>query len=175
MVSTTIVSGNIVSTPADAIITGISLDGSWIGGVNHAIWQAAGSMFHDQLNAALPLADGQTVLTVPDIPVYQGVFRSVLFLADAHARPLSELVLLALQKAEQLEMSLLSIPALRTGAAAGKYEHSTFEVAQQLCTAVQRFAASQPRHVRRIQFVIFGDPSMEDLFSWMLARGSVTI
>jgi O-acetyl-ADP-ribose deacetylase (regulator of RNase III) len=175
VVSTTIVSGNITSTPADAIITSISLDGRWTGGVNHAIWQVAGNMFHDQLKAALPLADGQVVLAVPDTSTYKGTFRSVLFLADARNRPLGELVLLALQEAERLGMGQLSIPALRTGAAAGVYEHSTLEVAQQLCEAVQRFEAGQPQHVKQIRFVIFGDPSMQGLFSWLLARKSSLI
>jgi O-acetyl-ADP-ribose deacetylase (regulator of RNase III) len=117
VVSITIVSGNIVSTRADAIIASIGADGSWIGGVNHAIQQAAGTMFHDQLKAALPLTDGQVVLTVPDVPTYQGAFRSVLFLADMRAKPLGELLLPALHRADQLKVSRLSIPALRTGAA----------------------------------------------------------
>ena len=175
MVSVTIVSGDIVRTPTDAILTSISVDGRWAGGVNHAIQQAAGTMFHDQLRAALPLEDGQVVLTVPDVPTYRGTFRSVLFLADARARPLGEIVLFALREAERLQVSTLSFPALRTGAAAGEYERSSLEVAQQLCAAVQDFTASKPRHVTQIQFVILGDPSMEELLSWMLARGSVLL
>lgn len=175
MVSLTIVSGDIVSTPADAIITSIGADGNWIGGVNFAIQQAAGSMFHDQLQAALPLTDGQVVLAVPDTPAYRGAFRSVLFLADARARPLGELVLPAFHRAEQLKMSCVSVPALRTGAAAGQYERSTLEVVQQLCTAAQDFIACQPSYVQQIQFVVLGDPSMEDLFAWMLARKSTLL
>jgi hypothetical protein len=132
-------------------------------------------MFHDQLRAALPLTDGQVVRTVPDIPTYQGAFRSVLFLADARAKPLGELLLPALHRAEQLKVSRLSIPALRTGAAAGEYERSTLEVAQQLCAAVQGFAATGPQHLQEIKFVILGDPSMAGLFSWILTRKSSSL
>ncbi len=111
-------SGDITQVPADALIMAVRSAGpkNWQGGVNNAVLRVADTMFHDQFVETTPHREGDTVYA-PANRRHNGAFRGVLFVVDDWQRPLSKVVLTALQAAENLRLPVVKLPALRTGAA----------------------------------------------------------
>lgn len=163
-----VVEGDITLEPADALITATNSRGIWVGGVDKAIKSVAGNLFHGQLDRAMPLEEGQTILARG--MGHRGNFHSVLFVVDNLVQPLSRVALTALRAAESAGLHRLTLPMMRTGAQLGRVEPTAEIAVQRLAQAVKAFAASNPRSVSSIRFVIFRDHQTASLLDRKLRQ-----
>jgi len=156
-----VLSGDITQVSAEALITAINSEGMWFGGIDGAIRRCAGGVFHSQ--AALnPLSDGETVFA-PSERKHGGSFESVLFVVDDLRRPLCDIVAIALQEAERLRLSSVTLPTIRTGVMAGIYEPTVRAALDEMATAILQFVATSPQ-MRQISVVVYNDEtSMQHL------------
>jgi O-acetyl-ADP-ribose deacetylase (regulator of RNase III) len=149
------IEGDITHEPADALITATNSRGMYLGRVDKAINSVAGNLFHNQVDRAMPLSEGQTILARG--MGHGGSFHSVLFVVDNLVRPLNRVALTALRAAESAGIHRLTLPMMRTGAQLGRVEPTAEIAVHRLAQAVKAFAASNPRSVSSIRFVIFDD------------------
>lgn len=161
MTRVNVLSGDITSVKADGLITAINSAGMWFSGIDGAIQRSSGGMFHSQAQAAMPLSDG-SVIFAPATGDHNGQFGSVVFLVDDLRRPLCELVTAGLQEAERQGLASILLPTIRTGVMAGSYE-TVEEALNGMAVAVREFVASNPVNVQQITFVVYGDPTSEQL------------
>lgn len=159
MTQVSVVSGDIARVPADALVTLINAGGAWWGGVDGAIQRAAGPVFHQQALQAMPLYDGDVIHATTDQP-HGGAFRSVLFVVDELERDLHLLVEAALVKADELGLSSITLPTMRTGVMAGKYEPSPLDALIELTSAIQLYVARPSRALSDITIVVYDDRDM---------------
>lgn len=138
----TVINEDITQIEADAIIVAINSSGRWYGGVDGAIQRSSGNMFHLQAMKAMPLVDGSVIFAPKQRP-HQGKFDAALFIVDDLEKPLYDLVTLALEKARHHELMSVSIPAIRTGAKAGKREPRK-QALEELARAVDDFTSNHP-------------------------------
>jgi O-acetyl-ADP-ribose deacetylase (regulator of RNase III) len=168
LLSVTVQGGDISSVRADALVTAVNSSGMWFGGIDGVIRRAAGNMFHGQL-ARKPLGDGEAFYA-PAPSGHDGGFGDVVFVVDDLRQPLHKIVLAGLSCAEQEKLSLVSLPALRTGVMAAKYEATVEEALDETAKAISIFEDMQPSHVRRIQIVIFQNQEAEDYLTKKLSE-----
>lgn len=153
--SVTVTLGDITRKPADALILGINSDGLWAGGVDRAIYASSGNQFHQQARALLGLPDGEVVVAKTLRP-HDGAFDHVVFVVDNLQVPLYQILTAGLRAADLAGFGSVTIPALRMGVMrdlGGPPEEKVREMAQ----AVLDFQR-EARHVRNIDFVIYGEP-----------------
>lgn len=159
--------GDVTRVPSQCLITSISPQGPWVSGIDHAIRKVAGRGYHDAAAAKFPLRDGQTVLARGG-PRHSGEFRDVLFVVDGLKRPLSGLVLTALEAADNNGIAEVTLPVLRMGVAVGKVERTAAETVKRLCEGVQQFVANNPRSIRQVEIVAFSSDVQRKLRSALI-------
>ena len=168
LLSVTVQGGDISSVRADALVTAVNSSGMWFGGIDGVIRRTAGNMFHGQL-AHKPLGDGEAIYA-PAPSGHDGGFRDVVFVVDDLRQPLRKVVLAGLSCAEQEKLSLISLPALRTGVMAVKYEKTIEEALDETVEAIRIFEDMQPSYVRRIQLVVFQNQEIEEYLAKKLSE-----
>ena len=73
-----VVDGDLTQQPVDAIMTAINSGGMWFGGIDGAIQRAAGSHYHDQAAASMPLQNKGTVVAKGNRNDHRGQFNDVI-------------------------------------------------------------------------------------------------
>ena len=160
------VNGDITQINADALITAINSGGMWWGGIDDAIRRVSGNMFHKQASEQMPLHDGQVVFA-PATLLHNGRFDNVIFVIDELQRGIDQLVRAALDEAEARSLATVSIPTLRTGVMAGKYE-THGEALGGLVIAIDEFVRTNPSHVKEINVVVYNNNADKNLLAGML-------
>jgi O-acetyl-ADP-ribose deacetylase (regulator of RNase III) len=163
-VSVSVVSGDIAQVKADALITAINSGGMWFGGIDGVIMRAAGNYFHQQAKRAMPLTDGQTVVTYDNGCVHHGVFTSVVFVVDDLKRPLHEIVYNGLKSASDAGFKSVSLPTIRMGVMLGLIETSVNEAVGEMAKGVKKFITESPdTSLKSITFVVYNNNNIHSL------------
>ncbi len=152
-VAVEVLKGDIRDARADAVLTTVQRKRLCGGGVNAAIQEANGC-FAAQLRKSPRLQDGETYLARGD---GRGPIDNVLFVADKHQKPLSDIVLEGLKAADRAGLKSLAVPALRTGSVFGAVERTYQEVVAELRKGVRRFVAGARSSLENISFVVYND------------------
>lgn len=155
MTTVKVLSGDITIVPSGALITAINPGGLWFGGVDQAIYTSSGSMFHDQARAKMPLDDGSVIFAQAS-GAHKGEFHSVIFVVDGFSLPIGELVTRSLKRATQLGIQTITIPVIRTGVMAGKYE-SREEALEGFATAINKFIELNPFSFTSVRIVVLNN------------------
>lgn len=153
-----VVSGDITTRRADAIITAINSGGMWFGGVDNAIQRVSGSLFHAQA-ANQELHDGDVVVATGG-PAGEGQFANVVFIIDDLVQPLADLVYTALMEADKAGVKTVNLPTLRTGVMAGVVEPTVGLALEALAQGILRFTP-RATSITDITIVVYGDPDSE--------------
>ena len=152
-----VVSGDIVQVPADALITAINSGGLWFGGIDRVIDGVAGEHFHRQALAAMPLHDGQVVVATGDGSC-KGCFRNVIFVVDDLQQKLSEIIYKGLCVASDVGYKSVSLPTIRMGVMLGEVEKTVDEAVNEMSLGVRRFIDDKPdASIEIITFVVYRD------------------
>lgn len=160
MATVSVFNGDITKTPGN-IITLINSEGMWFGGVDSAIMRAAGNMYHEQAAAVHPLHDGKTVVA-RKTAAHHGSFRDVVFVVDDLQQPLSNLVFIGLQAAEEAGLDTVNLPAMRTGVMLGVKEKTLDETAREMAKGIHQFIAIRQGTVRTINIVVYNDAAVAE-------------
>jgi O-acetyl-ADP-ribose deacetylase (regulator of RNase III) len=163
-VSVSVVSGDIARVKADALITAINSGGMWFGGIDGVIMRAAGNCFHQQAKRAMPLTDGQTVVTYDNGRAHNGAFTNVVFVVDDLKRPLHEIVYNGLRSASDAGFKSVSLPTIRMGVMLGLIETSVNEGVGEMAKGVKKFIVESPdTSLKSITFVVYNDNNVHSL------------
>lgn len=130
--------GDITQIPADALITAINSGGLWFGGIDRAIKNVAGSMYHNQAAKAFPLEDLQTIVARKR-GKHNGKFKDVVFVVDDLESSLIEVVYTGLERASNEGYQHLLVPAIRMGVMAGAIEKTPQETIEKMALGVRKF------------------------------------
>ena len=157
-----LVQGDITQIPADAIMTSINSGGLWFGGIDRAIQGVAGTYYHGQAAAQMPLRDLQTVVAKGD-DYYQnrGKFKDVIFVVDDLRHPVDDVVYAGLESAHKEGYKTLLIPAIRMGVMAGVVEKTSLETVLGIRKGVDRFMDKYDgtTKLEDLIFVVYRDPT----------------
>lgn len=155
--------GDLARVPADAMITAVNSEGMWFGGIDGVIQRAAGGQFHSQAQAAMPLADGQTVVARGTGAPNHGAFKNVVFVVDDLNKPLRQVIKAGLEAADGAGFQSVSLPAVRMGVMLGVVEKSSKQAAEEMAAGIKEFMAENPAHLKDITFVVYNDPTTASL------------
>ena len=111
---------------SSAIITAINSGGAWFGGIDGAIQNVAGNMFHAQAAANMPLTDLQTIVAEGHSNGHQGRFDNVVFVVDDLQSPLEDVVYEGLKAAHKQKYPVVSLPTIRMGVMLGAVEQTAW-------------------------------------------------
>lgn len=178
--------GDITALPSDVLVTSVTTDGNWEGGVDKAIRRRAGLGFHALLAQQCrvhPIKEGDVVI-VPaalgagepvygshgDLNAYEAAtpFGAVAFTADNLTRPLSQVILNGLTEIDTRQFEHAAIPLMRTGNMQGKHE-DPMEAVRQLGLGVGEFVRSNPQHLQHISIVAYPNSYPAELHGPLLA------
>lgn len=164
-----VVSGDIAKVSTDALITAINSEGLWFGGIDGVIKRVAGSLFHSQVMAAMPLHDGQTIVALKQGRAHGGAFINVVFVVDDLRRPLHEIVYDGLKAASDAGFKSVSLPTIRMGVMLGVVEKSTKEAVEEMAEGVKKFLAENLHtSLENITFVVYNDKTIQSLLQNIL-------
>jgi len=156
---TIVISGDISRVEADALITAINSSGMWFGGIDGVIQRSAGSRFHLQAAAAMPLEHGQTVLAHGNDS--QLPFKNVIFVIDDLRGPLNEIIYNGLKAASEAHYASVTIPTIRMGVMLGVVEKNVNEALSQMAMAIKRFTNDHPQtSISTATFVVYNDENL---------------
>ena len=146
--------GDISQVPSDAMITAINSGGMWFGGIDGVIQRAAGTGFHQQASAAMPLKDGQTVVAKKRA-AHRGAWGDVVFVIDDLQQPLNKIVRGALTAAGDAGYRTVSLPAIRTGVMLGAVEKNAQQAVAEIILGFRSYLDETPgtsiKEIRRVQ------------------------
>jgi O-acetyl-ADP-ribose deacetylase (regulator of RNase III) len=154
------ISGDITKLECDAIITAINAGGIWAGGIDRAIYGAAGIWFHKQirneelyeLNAIVVKGNGTTK------------FENVIFVVDELEYPLRSVISSGLEAAHRAGFKYVAIPSIRTGVMRGKVEREYEDVVNEYIEGVKLYLNSVEKpNIRAIAFVTYNNPELEEV------------
>lgn len=159
-----VIDGNLVHQKA-TIAVPIPSDGlSMPIGINGAVMQVAGNLYHDVIRRQArqgDLPDGFTLLVSGSSANHRGTFDNILFVVDDLKLPLHQIIGSVLEAAAQEGITSLSIPIMRTGFNAGYGPEKTKRaVAMEYRKALHSFQQQHPNYVIDITFVVFHDQAM---------------
>lgn len=97
----------------DAVIVSINSTGFWFGGVTERIRESSGNIFHSQVEAEMPLREGQ-IIYVPAMVPHNGSFNGVIFVVDDQTKSVYSLTSEALETAARHQLSCITLPTLRS-------------------------------------------------------------
>lgn len=161
-----IVSGDIASVEADALITAINSGGVWCGGIDGVIMRTAGEMFHQQAANASPLTHGQTVVARSNGTQHAGAYRNVVFVVDDLRGALRDIIYNGLKAAAEAGFRTVSLPTIRMGVMLGQVERSAGEAVEEMAVGVTRFFKENPgSDLQSITFVVYNDPGTQRLLT----------
>ena len=163
--------GDIARYKADALVTAINSDGQWYGGIDGVIQRAAGSMFHAQAQAALPLRHAETVVA-KGTGRHTGRFRDVVFVIDDLKGPLSEVIVAALVAADAAGYAKVTLPAIRTGVMLGAVEKDAKAAAQEMAKGLRAFAARNPKSLKHATVVVYQQKPFYDALAKSLKNAA---
>ncbi|MFB3909572.1 MAG: macro domain-containing protein [Candidatus Eisenbacteria bacterium] len=158
-----IVLGSIVEQEVDAIVNAANTQMIMGSGVAAAILAEAGTEVEEEAMEQAPVSVGDVVVTGPgNLPA-----RHVLHVAVVGDVPpdIYECTWNVLEKASEMELESLAIPALGTGSAGV----SVRESARGICTAIADFLAQEETSLREIRIVLWEDERF-DRFERALRR-----
>ena len=135
----------------------------WFGGVDGVITRAAGYLFHQQAEKAMPLQDGQTVVARSNGHAHRGAFTNVVFVVDDLQRSIAEVVFAGLEAADKAGFVSVTLPTIRMGVMLGVVEKSAEEAVVGMGVAVRNFLKRNPVSVKSITFVVYNDPRVQSL------------
>ena len=164
--------GDLSRTPADAIITAINSGGLWFGGIDGAIQRVAGSHYHDQAAAKMPLSDLQTVVARGNRNDHQGEFDNVVFVVDDLQSPLDNVVYKGLETASNEEYQSVVLPTVRMGVMLGAVEKTPQEAVERMSNGVREFMQKygSTTKIGDLRFVVYNDQKTADMLGSELAR-----
>lgn len=179
-----LVEGDITAMEADMMLAPIDSEGAWDGGINRAIRAAYGRGFHECLALEAQVKgdwkDGD-VKIVPSVFAASEVtkvdpngsptefeaitpFWAICFMFDDLQRPVADVIRSGLEAADGdwHGVDTVTVPLLRTGAMAGRYESPTDAVLG-LATGIRDFIDAGPQNIRNIVVVsLSGQPRQLD-------------
>jgi O-acetyl-ADP-ribose deacetylase (regulator of RNase III) len=159
-----VISGDISSVNADALITAVNSSGMWFGGIDGVINRVAGDLFHSQAKKAMPLQDGQTIIAHSNGHAHSGAFTNVVFVIDDLERPLRQVIYNGLKAASDSGFKKVSLPTVRMGVMLGVVEKSIDEAVDEMSNGVLEFFEKNPdTSLEDITFVVYNDPDTQDL------------
>ncbi|HEY9716081.1 MAG TPA: macro domain-containing protein [Trichormus sp.] len=154
-----VVSGDIVQSDTDAIITAVNPGGMWFGGVDGAIQRTpGGGQFYTQLAQQADLVDGQAVIARG---TGEGPIKNVVFAVDDLQQPLKNIITNALVAADKAGFKSVSIPAMRMGLMKGTVEVDGPATVDQMVRGVQEFMNQGPQSIKKINFVVYNAPALK--------------
>lgn len=156
MTRITVFNGDIATVQAHTLIATINSTGYWDGAIDNVIGRCAGSMFHDQARAAMPLKDGQYVYARQTRP-HDGSFENVLFAVDDLKLKAYSVVTNALRAAAYNEISSVSLAPIRTGNHADAFEPRA-QALTEVALAVQDFVDDDTLSIDEITLVSYYNP-----------------
>jgi len=132
-----VVCGNILTVPADALITTINCNGRWIGEINHELVDVTGH-FHDQALKMLPLIDGMTLRLTGNglLP-----FQNLMVVVDDLRQNLDGIVFYGLEAAQAAGFKTVTLPAIRMEVISALRKDAP-EVVHEMVQGVRRFVQS---------------------------------
>lgn len=152
--------GDITKEKSDGLITAINSAKMWFGGIDRAIMSVASTHFHDQAKE-YPLKDGDVIFAEGK---NETNFKNVIFSLDDAQRPVREVVLAGLLKAEAFELEKVTIPAIRLGLARGMYEKTDLEVITGYKESIIEFMKKrESKNIKEIVFVNYEKNSTSEL------------
>lgn len=174
MVEVKVGMGDITQVDCNAIVTLVNSEGAWYGGVDRAIYHAAGDYYHNQVRSALDavgLKHGNVIVAHGNKGP-RNHFDHVIFVVDDIEGPVGDLLTLALEKAKERGFKKICIPALRTGVAMGIYkdEPNAETTIHAIAKALDYFVVANPYLEMTINFVVYNDPEIETLLSRAIKR-----
>jgi O-acetyl-ADP-ribose deacetylase (regulator of RNase III) len=152
VVKVRVAEGDIFHEPADAMVLAVNSTGIWNGQMDAAVMQAIGSSYHGELQAAMPLTDGDVVVAQGQ-PNIAPAFERIIFVIDDLVRPLDQIVGAGLRKAEDLGFAKVTLPTLRMGNMAGKYRSE--DAISALVRAINGFVKDNPKQVQEVRVVVY--------------------
>jgi hypothetical protein len=143
-----LLSGDITQVQSDALITLINSERMWFGGVDGAIMRNVGADFHQAASSYLdshPKATDGSVIFV-DGSTIQGDrnFRNVIFVIDDLSISLERLVEAGLIEALNRNLSVVTMPLMRSGVMAGVVEKTPEQVADGMMLGIKGAADAIP-------------------------------
>jgi O-acetyl-ADP-ribose deacetylase (regulator of RNase III) len=158
-----VICGDLTQVLCDAIITAVNPGGMWFGGIDGAINRVAKDMFHDQVRKMLPLSHGATVVA-KSVGKHTGKFHNVVFVIDALAGPLRDVIYNGLVAASKEAYKTVALPTIRMGVMLGQVEKTPEEAVGEMVGGVARFFDENPdTSIESITFVVYVDPDTEEL------------
>lgn len=154
--------GDITRIKTDAIITLITPQGDWYGGLDRAIRNVAGNLYHNQawkVFEASGFQNGQVVVA-KKVRAHTGRFENVIFVVDDLTSPLSELLYKGLMAAKEQGYNHIAIPLVHTDATSGAVENNVGEVIDQMKIALKKF---RNKSRMTISIVVYNDEYEFDL------------
>lgn len=161
--------GDITMIKADAIITPINSEGCWLGGIDRAIYGAAGQFYHNQARGK-ELHNLQTVVAAGHRNHHEGGFNNVVFVIDDLRASLRYVISEGLEAADDAGYKTVLIPAMRTGVMLGVVEGCIEQVVHEYIHGIKRYitrmaSIGNKPNIQGIAFVIYKNPQLEDILN----------
>lgn len=163
-----VVQGDIAEVRAQALITAINSSGMWFGGIDGVIQRCAGSQYHDQAGAAMPLEDGQTVV-VKQKWQHKGRFFDVVFVVDDLVQPLRNIVAAGLRTADARGYESVMLPTIRMGVMRGAVEKTIEETVGQMVKGIGS-VLDEATNLQSITIVVYNDAKTQKLLEKTVAK-----
>lgn len=154
------VSGDITKLNCDAIITAVNAGRAWFGGIDRAIYNVAGGLFHNQirddelyeLNSIVAKGNGTTK------------FENVIFVVDELENPLRSVIASGLTAAHNVGFKYIAIPSIRTGVMKRMVEREYEDVVNEYIEGVKIYLNSVEKpNIQAIAFVTYNNPDLEEI------------
>lgn len=166
-----VVSGDIGQQKAHALITAINPGGAWFGGIDGVIQRLAGTHFHKQAAAAMPLFHEKTVVAKGGGCLHGGKFQNVVFVIDSLEGPLRNIVRNGLRAAAEAGFKIVTLPTIRMGVMLGEVERTPQEAVTEIALGVKAYMEQYPScPIDEIIFVVYNNPQLEALLTKTLAE-----
>lgn len=166
--SVSVVQGDIAAMGAQALITAINSGGMWFGGIDGVIQRCAGSQYHDQARASMPLEDGQTVVAKQKRQ-HKGMFLDVVFVVDDLAQPLRNIVAAGLRTADERGYESVTLPTIRMGVMRGAVEKTIDKTVNEMVKGI-RSVLDETTNLSSITIVVYNDAKTQKLLEQAVAQ-----
>lgn len=164
------ISGDITQVKCDAIITAINAGGAWFGGIDRAIYNAAGTMYHSQIKKE-DLYELNFIVARGDHNNHRGKFDNVVFVVDELECPLRSVIASGLEGAHAAGFKNVAIPSIRTGVMINMVERGFEDVVNEYVEGVKIYLNSYERlNIEAIAFVTYNNIKLEKVLHDTIKR-----